>query len=113
MAEGENAGEPLFFVAREENPVTNQPNTTAPGGNQTGEHEQMKNTDSALYAHIYSEREDWHGASTVWVLAIGKTVPGSSSHGAAQRVGGFSTPAAAVLAATERGVKISRVEVGE
>lgn len=73
----------------------------------------MKKTDPALYAHVYSEREDWQGAKTAWVLAIGRDVPGSPSHGAAQRAGVFSTPAAAVLAATERGVKISRVEVGE
>lgn len=73
----------------------------------------MNSKDSALYAHVYSEREDWQGARTAWVLAIGRDVIGNPSHGVAQRVGVFSTPAAAVLAATERGVKISRVEVGE
>ena len=72
----------------------------------------MKNTDTALYAHVYSDREEWQGARTVWVLAIGRDVPGSPSHGAAQRVGFFESAAAAVMAAAERGVNPSRVEVG-
>lgn len=136
MAEEKNAWNPLFFVAQSEKPATihnvkresggesdpyeGRPiqkrearNTTAPGGNQTGEHKSMNSKDSALYAHVYAETGDWENATPVWVLDIGRDVIGNQSHGVAQRVGVFSTPAAAVLAATERGVEISRVEVGE
>lgn len=68
---------------------------------------------SSLYAHVSPETGDWDGASTIWALAIGKTVPGNPSQGVAQRVGQFSSKEGAVSVAIERGVSPERVEAGE
>lgn len=73
----------------------------------------MKKTDPALYAHVYAETGDWENATPVWVLAIGKTVPGLVSHGCPMRVGYCSSKEEAVAVAIERGVSPERVEVGE
>lgn len=58
-----------------------------------------------LYAHV-SRADDKQ-----WELSIGREVPGNPSHGAANRIGEFTTALDAVRYAIGRGVYPSRITV--
>lgn len=58
-----------------------------------------------LYAHVVRTADDGFD------LSIGRDIPGHASHGSANWIGTFSTPADAVRYAQGRGVYSSRITV--